>query len=61
MIKEKIFKPQVLIGIFPAFSRGDDVIVNNTTTFHFLRQQKEKIGDDGVYFSLADFIAPEAP
>jgi 5-methyltetrahydrofolate--homocysteine methyltransferase len=59
VIKEKIFKPQVLIGIFPAYSRGDDVIVNNTTTLHFLRQQKEKIGDDGVYYSLADFIAPE--
>jgi len=59
VIKQKIFKPQVLIGIFPAYSRGDDVIVNNTTTLHFLRQQKEKIGDDGVYYSLADFIAPE--
>jgi 5-methyltetrahydrofolate--homocysteine methyltransferase len=23
-----------------------------------LRQQKEKIGDEGVYYSLADFIAP---
>lgn len=59
VIKEKIFKPQVLIGIFPAYSRGDDVVVNNTTTLHFLRQQKEKIGDDGIYYSLADFIAPE--
>ncbi len=59
IVKKKIFNPKVLIGIFPAFSRGDDVIVNNNKTLHFLRQQKEKIGDDGVYHSLADFIAPE--
>ena len=59
IIKNKIFIPQVLIGIFPAYSEGDDVIVNNDTTFHFLRQQKEKIGEDGIYYSLADFIAPK--
>ncbi len=59
IIKKKIFTPQVLIGIFPAYSQGDDVIVNNDTTFHFLRQQKEKIGEDGIYYSLADFIAPK--
>lgn len=59
IVKEKIFSPKVAIGIFKAFSQGDDVIVNNNTTLHFLRQQKEKIGDDGVYYCLADFIAPE--
>lgn len=59
VIKKQIFKPQVLVGIFPAYSQGDDVVVNNKTTLHFLRQQKEKLGDDGVYHSLADFIAPE--
>lgn len=59
IIKEKIFKPKIAIGIFPAYSQGDDVIVDNKTTFHFLRQQKEKIGDSGVYYSLADFIAPK--
>ncbi|MEA9356597.1 methionine synthase [Bacteriovorax sp. PP10] len=59
IIKKQIFKPQVLVGIFPAYSQGDDVVVNNKTTLHFLRQQKEKLGDDGVYHSLADFIAPE--
>lgn len=59
IIKKQIFKPQILVGIFPAYSQGDDVVVNNKTTLHFLRQQKEKLGDDGVYHSLADFIAPE--
>ena len=50
------------MGIFPAHASGDDVIVQtspeSTTTLHFLRQQKEKIGDDGIYYSLVDFIAP---
>jgi 5-methyltetrahydrofolate--homocysteine methyltransferase len=59
IVKNKIFSPKVLIGIFPAYSQGDDVVVDEKTTLHFLRQQKEKIGDDGVYFSLADFIAPK--
>jgi 5-methyltetrahydrofolate--homocysteine methyltransferase len=60
ILKNKIFNPKVLVGIFPAYSQGDDVIVNNgEATLHFLRQQKEKIGDDGVYHSLADFIAPK--
>ncbi|MBC7714429.1 MAG: methionine synthase, partial [Rhizobacter sp.] len=59
IVKQKIFHPKVLIGIFPAYSQGDDVIVDEKTTLHFLRQQKEKIGEDGVYYSLADFIAPK--
>ncbi|MBY0414644.1 MAG: cobalamin-dependent protein, partial [Bdellovibrionales bacterium] len=59
IVKDKIFSPKVCIGIFPAYSQNDDVIVNDTTTLHFLRQQKEKIGDDGIYLSLADFIAPK--
>lgn len=59
IVKNKTFSPKVLIGIFSAYSHGDDVIVNGETTLHFLRQQKEKIGDDGVYYSLADFIAPK--
>jgi 5-methyltetrahydrofolate--homocysteine methyltransferase len=53
------FKPKVTVGIFPAYASGDDVIVNETTTLHFLRQQKEKVGDDGIYYCLADFISPE--
>jgi 5-methyltetrahydrofolate--homocysteine methyltransferase len=60
IVKNKIFKPQSLVGIFPAHSNGEDVIVENKTTLHFLRQQKEKIGDDGVYYSLADFVAPSS-
>jgi 5-methyltetrahydrofolate--homocysteine methyltransferase len=59
IIDEKIFKPQVLIGLFPAYSQDNDVILENGMTFHFLRQQKEKIGDEDTYYSLADFVAPK--
>ena len=59
IIEEKIFKPQILIGLFSAHSHENDIILENGVIFHFLRQQKEKIGDDEAYLSLADFIAPE--
>lgn len=62
IVKNKVFSPKAVVGIFPAFSKGDDVIVQTsetkTTTLHFLRQQKEKIGDDNSYRCLADYIAP---
>lgn len=63
IIKEKIFKPKAVIGIFSAYSQGDDVVVlspdgKDQTVLHFLRQEKEKLGEDGVYFCLADFVAP---
>ena len=52
-------------GIFPAHSTGEDVELfsdeakqNHLTTFHFLRQQKEKLKEGTPYQSLADFIAP---
>ncbi|MCB1089227.1 MAG: cobalamin-dependent protein, partial [Verrucomicrobiae bacterium] len=52
-------------GVWPAQSNGDDVTVyseNSLTTelatFHFLRQQKEKIREGSPYQCLADFIAP---
>ncbi|NOT77478.1 MAG: methionine synthase [Bacteriovoracaceae bacterium] len=59
ILKHNRFTPKVLVGIFPAYSHGDDVVVNNKTTVHFLRQQKEKIGEDGQYLCLADYIAPK--
>ena len=58
IVKNKLFTPRAVVGIFPAYSKGDDVILESNT-LHFLRQQKEKIGDDGEYLSLADFIAPD--
>ncbi|MDF1862247.1 MAG: methionine synthase [Verrucomicrobiales bacterium] len=52
-------------GIWPAHSSGEDVELftdeakaDPLTTFHFLRQQKEKLKEGTPYQSLADFIAP---
>jgi 5-methyltetrahydrofolate--homocysteine methyltransferase len=59
IIVENIFKPKILIGIFPAYSQNNDVIVENKTQFHFLRQQKEKLSEDTTQMCLADFIAPK--
>lgn len=52
-------------GVFPAHSTGEDVDLFSSeakdeklATFHFMRQQKEKIKEGTPYQSLADFIAP---
>lgn len=60
IVKNKLFAPKAVVGIFSAHAKGEDVILENGTTLHFLRQQKEKIGEDGQYYCLADFVAPEA-
>ena len=52
-------------GVWPAHSTGEDIelfkdeLKNELlTTFHFLRQQKEKIKEGTPHQSLADFVAP---
>ncbi len=61
--KNKIIKPKGIIGIFPANSREDDVLVFKdderkkiVMEIPMLRQQQLK--NDGYTLSLADFIAP---
>lgn len=44
-----------LLGFFPAYSQGDNVVIDKLT-FPFLRQQIEKKGD---YACLSDFVAPK--
>ena len=63
IIKNKTFKAKAAIGLWPANRVGDDVEVyadtsriQILTTFHFLRQQKEKAGSE-IYYCLADTIA----
>lgn len=64
MIDEKRVKAHAVYGFWPAASIDDDVIVyrdearnKELATFHFLRQQWERKGQDD-YRSLADYIAP---
>jgi 5-methyltetrahydrofolate--homocysteine methyltransferase len=67
IIKSKCFKARATIGYWPANSVGDDVELYTDEsrtkvleTFHFLRQQKEKIPVDKGYYCLADYIAPKS-
>jgi 5-methyltetrahydrofolate--homocysteine methyltransferase len=53
-------------GIFPAHSTGEDIELfsdeaksDYLATFHFMRQQKEKIKKNTPFQSLADFVAPK--
>ena len=64
IIKEKWLTAKAVFGLWPANSRGDDVVVSlpegegRQTTLHFLRQQVDKPAERPD-FCLADFIAPQ--
>lgn len=64
LIKEKWLKANGVIGIYPANSQGDDIVVfeneardNQKGTIHNLRQQRKKAANL-PQFCLSDFIAP---
>jgi len=64
VVKEKIFTPQVVVGVWQANQIDeDDVIIwdqngEELEKFCFLRQQREKEASGGFYRCLSDFIAP---
>ncbi|MBN8537177.1 MAG: methionine synthase [Deltaproteobacteria bacterium] len=53
---------KVLIGVFPAQSENETVILEGpegqTTEFHFLRQQRKNEVNQGIHYCLSDFISP---
>jgi len=53
MAAENAVRCQAVFGLFPASRKGDDVVLENGTTLHFLRQQSPQ-----GQACLADFIAP---
>ena len=61
IIDEKWLQARAVVGIWPAHSRAEDVIVElgdgQQTTLHFLRQQADKPAERGN-LCLADWIAP---
>jgi 5-methyltetrahydrofolate--homocysteine methyltransferase len=65
IINDKMVSAKGVIGLYPATSRGDDVIVydddnrqNTIQSLHFLRNQERK--QQGLpNLCLADFVAPE--
>jgi 5-methyltetrahydrofolate--homocysteine methyltransferase len=63
VIDNKRFRARSVVGLWPANSDGDDIIVYGDSErrselgrLHTLRQQKRK--KEGAYQALADFIAP---
>lgn len=63
VIANKRFRARSVVGLWPANSEGDDIVVYNDAEsgkeigrLRTLRQQKRK--KDGGYQALADFIAP---
>ncbi|HPO24168.1 MAG TPA: vitamin B12 dependent-methionine synthase activation domain-containing protein, partial [Arenimonas sp.] len=57
IIAENWLQAKAVCGIWSAASVGDDVVVKDLGTLHFLRQQAEK-PEDRANFCLADFVAP---
>jgi len=64
IIRDKLLKPKGIIGIFPANSEGDDILIYTDDRrkkvkkrIPMLRQQQLR-GQDGFTLSLSDFIAP---
>ncbi|MGM0530871.1 MAG: methionine synthase, partial [Bacteroidota bacterium] len=64
IVKDKLLKPKGIIGLFPANSEGDDILIykdDSRKKIHkripMLRQQQLR-DKHGVTYSLSDFIAP---
>jgi len=60
MLDEKIVSVNASFGIFPAYAKDDDILIQNndeTVVVPMLRQQHPST--DGFCYSLADFVAPE--
>jgi 5-methyltetrahydrofolate--homocysteine methyltransferase len=57
IVDGKWLRARAVVGLWPANSVGDDVLLEDGTTLHFLRQQADKPAERPD-FCLADFIAP---
>ncbi len=64
IVNEKLLKPKGIIGLFPANSEGDDILIYKDDSrkkvlkrIPMLRQQQLR-DKNGITFSLSDYIAP---
>jgi 5-methyltetrahydrofolate--homocysteine methyltransferase len=57
VIAEKWITAKAVIGIFPAKSVNDSIVLDNGIHFDFMRQQTKKTGNQ-PNFCLADYVAP---
>ncbi|MGZ4153030.1 MAG: methionine synthase [Actinomycetota bacterium] len=55
--REGAIAPRGIYGFFAANAEGDDVVLEDGTRFHLLRQQVDH-GDERPNRSLADYVAP---
>jgi len=58
IVREKWLTAKAAFGLWPANGVGDDVVLDDGTRLHFLRQQADKPADRPD-FCLADFVAPK--
>ena len=65
IVKEKLFKPRALVGIFNAHSTDESIEVLDATTnnpletFEFLRQRADNVVNNNTHYCLSDFILPK--
>lgn len=64
IVKEKLFSPKSLVGIWKAQSKDEEIKIFNESdqklaSFYFLRQQRAKEAVQGIHYCLSDFVAPE--
>lgn len=60
LIANKSLSAKGVYGFFPAYAKGDDIILpDHDTTFHTLRQQTKK-SKDKPNIALADYVKPGA-
>ena len=63
IVKEKLFKPRALIGIFEAKAKNESVSVfvdnSEVEKFEFQRQKSETVVNNETHYCLSDFIIPE--
>ncbi len=59
IIANKKLQASAVVGIYEANADGDDVVLSDGVSFHFLRQQGKK-GKNVPNISLADFITPKS-
>lgn len=57
ILEKRSLKANAVVGIFPANSDGDDIILENGIVLHTIRQEIKK-ADGQPNLALADFIAP---
>ena len=58
IVAEKWLTAKAVVGLWPANGVGDDVLLDDGTTVHFLRQQADK-PPERPNLCLADFVAPK--